>query len=170
MTTWNQDIISLLEKQMRLLQKSQKHLAYSYEKCRRFELAPNMNDETYESLDSMASRFARTAELLFKQVLRSVMQLLEEYPRVAIDQANKGEQLDLITSAKDMLAIRQLRNQIVHEYSESEWLELYSKILKFTPILVSLLRKGCQIKNGSFGDIFIFFNHLIHRHQPISKK
>jgi len=141
MTSFNNDVVSLLRKQIDLLTRSEIHLLFSYNKSQSIILNDNIGDDDLEILDSLASRFGRTSELLSKQVIRTIFQLLEEYPKAVIDQVYRAEQLDLITSAEDILLMRKLRNQIVHEYTEEEWLELYQEILNIIPRLLSSINR-----------------------------
>ncbi len=57
--------------------------------------------------DSMGSR-------LFKQILEALEEDVDGLP--FIDILNKMEKLNLIISAKDWIALRQIRNTISHEY------------------------------------------------------
>ena len=63
---------------------------------------------------------------------------LGETPAAAIDNFDKAERLGLIASVDDWLAIRKLRNQMVHEYVED--LTLLANAIhsghEFVPVLV----------------------------------
>ncbi len=139
MRNFDQDILALLQGHLAMLDKSVAHLQYTFAKCKDISLDEDLDDNQLELLDSLASRFARTSELLTKQVIRTIFQLLEEYPKVVIDQVNRAEALNLISSADEILKIRKVRNQVVHEYTEEEWISLYNEIKLLVPrLLVSV--------------------------------
>ena len=50
--------------------------------------------------------------------------LLRESQNTFIDMVNKAEQIELINSADDLINIRDLRNEIAHEYIEEELFEI----------------------------------------------
>ncbi len=69
-----------------------------------------------ESFDSLTSKFGRTSDLYTQKVLRTIWMLLHEPFFPFIDLLNKCEKISLIESADKMIEIRDLRNQITHEY------------------------------------------------------
>lgn len=50
---------------------------------------------------------------------------------------NKAEQIELINSANDLINIRDLRNEIAHEYVEEELFEIYKQTITYTEILIN---------------------------------
>ena len=57
------------------------------------------------------------------------------------------EKLEIIETADDLLNIRELRNQIAHEYQEKELKELFIDVLRYTPKLktiTGMLKKYIQ--------------------------
>ena len=69
-----------------------------------------------ESFDSLTSKFGRTSDLYTQKVLRTIWMLLHEPFVPFIDLLNKAEKMSLIQSADQLIEIRDLRNQITHEY------------------------------------------------------
>ena len=126
----------ILKTNLRLLRKSVRHLKYSHHQAKSISLQEDNTEDQLETLDALASRFGRTVDLFFKKVLRSVLTVLEEFPKLVIDQANRAEQLHLIHSASELLEMRRLRNQITHEYTDDQWVDLYDKIISFVPGLI----------------------------------
>ena len=53
---------------------------------------------------------------------------------------NFGEKLGAIPSARTMVAIRDLRNTIAHEYAVEDLRELYADTLKLAPELLAAVR------------------------------
>lgn len=71
-----------------------------------------------EQIEAFVSRFARLQDNLGDKLLPQLLLALGERPGAAIDNFDKAERLGFILSVDDWLAMRYLRNQMVHEYIE----------------------------------------------------
>lgn len=76
--------------------------------------------------------------------------LIQEDIRTVIDGANLLEKLSIVTSADDLLNIREIRNQIAHEYVENELGVLYLDVLQNIPLLQKIIKKLEDYINESF--------------------
>ena len=92
-----------------------------------------------ESFESLTSRFARTADILTQKILTTLFILLKEDPRSFIDRANLAEKLGIIDNSSDLQDIRELRNEIAHEYSMRDITEIFDEVLKYTASLKDIL-------------------------------
>lgn len=54
------------------------------------------------------------------------------------DNLNRAEKLKLIDDSRVWFEIRQLRNVVVHEYSDEDLKAIFQKMLKFTPLILEL--------------------------------
>src|SRR3990167_11049352 len=106
---------SVLLENLESLERSAEHLRYPLEKCK--TLAPPFSPENLESIEALSARFARTADILTQKVVRSLLLYLREEAGSFIDTTNRMEKMGLTDSAQTMLEIRDLRNEIVHDYS-----------------------------------------------------
>lgn len=106
----------LLQSEWELLQASVHTLQLSINKCQGIGIKENYSFEELESFDSLTSKFNRTSDLFTQKVLRSGWMLLHEPFAPFIDMMNKGEKMELICSGDRMIEIRDMRNQIAHEY------------------------------------------------------
>ncbi len=66
--------------------------------------------------------------------------LLQENIKTIIDAANFLEKLEVIENADDLLNIREIRNQIAHEYVESDIKTLFSDVLRYVPELKKIIK------------------------------
>jgi len=87
-----------------------------------------------ETFDSLTSKFSLTSDIYVQKVLRSILELLHEPVVPFIDWMNKAEKLGVIQSADSLISIRDLRNQIVHEY-------LPEAIQDLVPEVITLSKK-----------------------------
>lgn len=134
-------LVKQLEDNIKSLDRSRESLRYSYEKCQKigFEKA-YFNVEEQEAFEALAGRFARTSDLLTQKVFKTIFSLLQEDIKTFIDGANFLEKLEIIQNADDILNIRELRNQIAHEYIEEDLNELFKDILKNTVLLEDIMK------------------------------
>ena len=65
--------------------------------------------------------------------------LMQEDIRSHIDGANFLEKLGIIEKAEDLLNIRELRNQIAHEYVDTELPSLFSDVLHHIELLRDII-------------------------------
>ena len=102
-------------------------------------LAPDLGEEydleQQESFEALTSRFARTSDILTQKVFKSIFILLQEDVKTIIDTANFLEKLEIVDNADDLLNIREIRNQIAHEYVEPDIKSLYMDVLHYIPQL-----------------------------------
>ncbi len=71
-----------------------------------------------ERVEAFVGRFGRLQDTLGGKLLPAYLAALGEEVGAVIDNLDRAERLDLVPSADDWLAIRKLRNQMVHEYIE----------------------------------------------------
>lgn len=109
-------IQNLLKEQLVLLNKSIHTLQLSVSKCKKIGKKAEYSFEEMESFDSLTSKYSRTSDLYTHKVLRTIWILLHEPFLPFIDFLNKTEKLHIILNADELLAIRDLRNEITHEY------------------------------------------------------
>lgn len=100
------------------------HLTYSASKIFyqpfTLELAKqlNANEELAEQLEAFVSRFCRLQDTLGDKLLPAWLDILEEKTYVAIENLDKAEKIGVLPSVELWLELRQLRNQMIHEYIE----------------------------------------------------
>ena len=78
------------------------------------------NDEAFaERVEAFVSRFCRLQDTVGDKLLPVWLQALGEKRGAVVDNLDKAEKLGMLESADRWLAIRQTRNQMIHEYIES---------------------------------------------------
>lgn len=85
-----------------------------------FELAKQLtsNEELAEQLEAFISRFCRLQDTLGDKLLPAWLDILEEKTNIAIENLDKAEKIGVLPSVELWLELRQLRNQMIHEYIE----------------------------------------------------
>lgn len=131
----NQIIIKLLQSEWELLQAAVSTLKLSVLKCQSIGIKETYSFEELESFDSLTSKFNRTSDIFTQKVLRTVWMLLHEPFVPFIDMMNKCEKMALLTSADQMIEIRDMRNQIAHEYLPDAIRDLVPEAIELTTSL-----------------------------------
>jgi uncharacterized protein with HEPN domain len=117
-------------------------LAYSCEKCDAIGEKEEYDLEEQESFEALTSRFARTSDILTQKVLKTLFILLQENIKTIIDAANFLEKLEVIEKADDLLNIREIRNQIAHEYVDSDIKALFFDVLHYVPEMKKIIKNA----------------------------
>lgn len=71
-----------------------------------------------DRLEAFASRFSRMQDTIIDKVIPVLFRVAGEIPGTAIDNLNRAERLGFITNTNEWIAMRRLRNRLVHEYIE----------------------------------------------------
>jgi len=120
----NEDKLERLRFLCRVVKKEIHHLNYSAEKVFKegftTERAKRLADdeELAEQVEAFTSRFCRLQDTIGDKLLPAWLDALGEKKSVAIDNLDKAEKIGVLTSVEQWLELRQLRNQMIHEYIE----------------------------------------------------
>lgn len=108
---------------------------FSLAQAMRLEAEPDLA----ERVEAFVSRFGRLQDTVGDKLLPTLLTALGEKPASVIDNLDRAERLGLLKSADEWLVMRQLRNQMVHEYVED--LAILADALQaghiFVPVLVT---------------------------------
>lgn len=148
-------LIAQLNEHLAFLNKSVTALEYSYDKCSAIGEKKEYNLEEQESFEALTSRFARSSDILTQKVFKTLFFLLQEDVKTIIDAANFLEKLKIVDNADDLLNIREIRNQITHEYVESDLKTLFLDVLRYVPELRKIISKVRAYYQKTFSTTFI---------------
>lgn len=108
----------------RVVRKECRHLAttdqrlfgglFNLEQAKQLEANPDLA----ERVEAFVGRFGRLQDTVGDKLLPLVLSVLGEKASAAIDNLDRAERLGLINSADEWMTMRNLRNQMVHEYVE----------------------------------------------------
>ncbi len=143
-TTLNKE---LLIEETHLLQRAIETLNLSIDKCQAIGIKELYSFEEMESFDSLTSKFNRTADIFTQKVLRTVWALLHEPYVPFIDFMNNAEKVELINSADILIEIRDLRNQIAHEYIPEAIQNLVPEVITYSHHLIENINSTFQFIN-----------------------
>lgn len=107
----------VVEKESRQLAGTDQRLfsvPFTVDRVRQLDADPDLA----ERVEAFVGRFGRLQDTLGDKFLPALLKAMGEIPAATIDNLDRAERLGLIDSADDWLAMRQLRNRMVHEYVE----------------------------------------------------
>lgn len=136
--------IQLLNEEVQLLDRSIQTLERSIDKCKPMLGKDDPSFEEMESFDSLTSKFGRSSDLYTQKVLRTIWILLHEPFVPFIDLLNQAEKMRLIQSADQLLGIRDLRNQITHEYIPEAVAKLVPEVIENSTWLIQNIQQTKQ--------------------------
>ena len=127
---------------LRKLEKAKNQLAKSYNSINFNFDSAEFSDAELEKFESLSARFARTADILTQKVLKNFLIIIQEDFKTFLDICDISEKYNLTDSAEDLLNIRDLRNQIAHEYEEDEINKVFREVSVYTPKLLQAIEKS----------------------------
>ena len=133
--------LSKLNKDLNDLTTSVESLKISFSKCKKIGIKQEYDFDEQESFDSFTSKFARTSDIYTQKILKTIFILLRETPNSFIDKANLAEKLEVIPYAENLISIRDLRNEIVHEYMLEELPRIYKEMFLYYDSLIMSIDK-----------------------------
>ena len=98
-----------------------------------------LSHDEEEKWEAYCSRFARLQDILVKRFFRSLA--LEDDPAWSgsvRDLLNLMEKKHIIASSKEWMSLRELRNEMAHEYEESALLALHERARLAAPLILAV--------------------------------
>ena len=132
--------IDLLRENLKILNLSADWVIRSYEQTKTIIIKVEYTEEEFDKLENLTSRYARTTDMLINKVLRNIDTVEFEDIGTIIDIMNRAEKRGIVSSANLLRTIKDLRNNIAHEYKIAEITRFFSEIQKYTPILLDIIK------------------------------
>ncbi|MEA3499607.1 MAG: hypothetical protein U9R41_01095 [Candidatus Marinimicrobia bacterium] len=133
----------ILEEQLinniKSIDKSLTMFNYSLNKAKKIGLKKEYTMKELEILESLSGRFSRTTDILTQKILKTLFMLMQEDTKTFIDRCNLCEKLEIISDAEVLYNIRNLRNEIVHEYVADDITEIFKPLLTYSDNLLEII-------------------------------
>ena len=133
-----EEAAGILKENISILHDALNWLERSFNICTKIGTKQNYSEDEFDAMETLASRFARVSDIVFQKLFRSIDQIELEDKGTLLDAVNRAHQRGLFESVDKMREIRDLRNQIVHEYVKSDLQNVFIDILDFIPLLISI--------------------------------
>jgi len=127
----------LLSEQLETLKAALRVLEESYERVGKVltKKGVQLTVEERESCEALTARFARLYDFLFQRVFRTLDQIELQDEGTGLDRLNRMEKRNIIESTKLWKELRELRNEIAHEYLIEEFDRALKDAHRHTPVL-----------------------------------
>lgn len=135
-----------------MLTKSAGRLKYSYSKVQQIDLdKEDFTEEELETIESLCSRFARISDILLQKAFRFLdIYEFDGYDFPVPKRITLAERRKLIPSTETFKYIRELRNEVAHNYATDYYIELFKEIFKYTPTLFEIVDNTIEYLNKKF--------------------
>ncbi|HYX06697.1 MAG TPA: hypothetical protein VE912_08175 [Bacteroidales bacterium] len=129
------DQLNILAENTNALSQAIKWLERSFSQCRHLDTSALSDDET-DRFETLTSRFARVTDLLFSKVFRSIAYLEKGEALSWLDMLIFMEKQEVIDDADKARLIKELRNDITHEYIMTNLPDLFKEVVAQSPLLL----------------------------------
>jgi hypothetical protein len=98
-----------------------------------------LTEADWDCLETLSGRYARLCDLIVHKLFRALDRFEIEPPGTILDSLNRAERRGLIDSVDEMRALKDLRNEIAHEYAEEDLRGLHAELLASCPKLFKIV-------------------------------
>ena len=109
-------------------------------------LASNTNlpltEDQRETLEALTSRFGRALDLLTQKLLRTIDKIELTDDGSVLDRVNRFKKRGVLREEINYGIIKDIRNQIVHEYFIDESDQIVQDVLKYSPIVIEIYERS----------------------------
>ena len=142
--------IQILIENLESLEKSLNWLKRSYEKSKKINLKSTLSEDEFDTMENLTSRYSRTVDLIISKIFRSIDAVELEDAGTLIDVVNRAEKRGLIESSNRLRELKDLRNEIVHEYETDDLADTFESVRNNVPEILSIaqnIKNYCLKKN-----------------------
>ena len=115
-------------------------LERSYLKSINIDLKSSLKDDEFDILETLSSRYARTIDFLVRKYWRALDEVEFETQGTLIDVVNRAEKRDFFTNIEEFREMKDIRNDIVHEYINDELNDIFIDVLKSSNKLIDIAK------------------------------
>ena len=133
---------TILRDNVKTLRNSVAWLQRSFDICSKTSESRNLTPEEMDAYEGLTARFARTADLLFNKVFRGIHYIQEGENQSWLDVLLYMEKTGVIKSGEEARLLKELRNDIVHEYTLNDILDLFKEVYHQTPLLLMMVESA----------------------------
>lgn len=117
-------------------------LDYSYQQIQTSTGIEHFDIEQFNQFENLCSRYARTIDFLVRKVFRCLDDVEFETQGTLIDVVNRAHKRGFFDDIKTIRDIKDIRNDIVHEYLDDGLQAVFIDIMRTTPDLLLIVDKS----------------------------
>jgi len=115
-------------------------LDYSYQQLKDSPATVDFSIEQFNQFENLCSRYARTIDFLMRQYFRCLDDVEFENQGSLIDVVNNAHKRGLFLDIELIRQIKDIRNEIVHEYLDEALQSVFIDVLNTAPELIAIVR------------------------------
>ncbi|SMC09514.1 hypothetical protein SAMN05660197_1328 [Nitratiruptor tergarcus DSM 16512] len=135
----------------RLIEKQLFWIRYSVNECKNIGIKNCYTPEEFGKFETLCARYSRGIDFLIRKIFRSIDIYEFENPGTLIDVVNNAHKRGFFEDIDELRIMKDLRNDIVHEYIEENLIEIFDEVLMYSEKLIEImentLRYLQEIKN-----------------------
>ncbi len=116
-------------------------LKRSYGICKGIGIKEKYKEDEYDAFEALTSRFRRISYIVTEKAFRSLDKIEFEKEGTLLDVLNRAHKRGLIESIDEVREIRELRNDISHEYVPTNLKDIFGDTLKLSASLLEIIER-----------------------------
>lgn len=116
-------------------------LERSYLRCASIGLKEEYSKGELDLFENLTSRFARASDILIHKVFRALDAVELESGGTLIDVVNRAHKRELFDEVDEIREIKDIRNEIAHEYVQEDLVNVFADVLRLTPKLFEISQR-----------------------------
>lgn len=136
-----QDHVDVLNATLAKMDEAVRWLKRSHAICQDLGTPATYTEQQYDALEALTSRYARLSDILVQKVFRGIDRLELEDSGTVLDVIRRAEKRGLIISTEMMREMRELRNEIAHEYASADLQTLFHDAVRLAPELLVIAER-----------------------------
>lgn len=121
-----------------IFKKSISWLEKSFNRCQKIDFS---KEEDIEKIETFANRYTRSVDILLNKFLRSLDLVEAEEITRRLDTLIRAEKRGFVEDYELLLNMKNLRNELAHEYIEELFLEKIALVEEYTQLLFNIYKK-----------------------------
>jgi hypothetical protein len=122
-------------------------LKRSYNQCKDINISKSLAEDDFDKFESLTTRFARVIDFLIHKVFRSIDAYELEDGGSILNVINRAHKRNIFESIDEIRTMKDLRNDIAHDYNDDSLTDIFLDTLTYTPSLIKLIenrQKYCE--------------------------
>ncbi len=135
----------------KLLEKQLFWLEISYKECLNIGIKDNYTIDEFGRFETLCSRYSRSIDFLIRKIFRSLDEYEFENQGTLVDVVNNAHKRELFESIEEIRIMKDIRNNIAHEYIEDDLKDIFEEVLHYSKTLINIINNTIRyINDNSF--------------------
>lgn len=121
-----------------LLKKQLNWPQLSVDECKQIQVKDTYTIEEFGKFEILCSRYSRGIDFLIRKIFRSIDEFEFENQGTLVDVVNNAHKRGLFEDIEELRIMKDVRNTIVHEYVEDDFVEIFDEVLEYSQKLIEI--------------------------------